>query len=85
MKLLELKIGDTIKHYCCGQIVTAKVVRMEANGIVTEHEPVRWGRDEYTETFIYPATEQHIQSMRFASNPVETIPSAWYNDEQIKR
>lgn len=90
MNLQDLKIGDTIKHYCSGLIVTGKVIEVKNDGVITEHEPVQWGRDIYTKTGVYPSSYLQKkwggtdESGQPCKSKYETTPAAWYNDEILK-
>lgn len=52
MKLSELKTGDKITHYQCGQLIEGTVIETNGKVVTTEHDPVRWGRDIFTKNFI---------------------------------
>lgn len=76
MKLTDLKIGDEVETYCAGEIVKAKVTKKEGNFITVTHRPVRWGRDEFTETIIKPSTVLQYRHSK-------TTPKAWYNNKEL--
>ena len=78
MKLSNLKIGDKVKVYCTGALVEATVIKIENGGIITEHKPVRWGRDEYKKTAIYPSGYLQTKYGKSA-----TTPKAFYNNKEI--
>ena len=78
MKLQDLKIGDKITHYCSGAIVEGTVIEINENGVITEHEPVQWGKDTYTKTGIHKST--YLQA-KWANEPV--TPKSWYNGKPL--
>lgn len=90
MNLQQLKIGDTISHYCCGLIVTGTVIELKNDGVITEHEPVSWGRDIYTRTGVYPASYLQRkwggknESGQPCKSNYETTPAAWYKGKPLK-
>lgn len=80
MKLRDLKTGDKVKHYCSGEIVEGTIVEVNHHAVITEHPPVRWGTNTYTQTAIRRSTELHRQS---TGN--EVTPKCWYNEQLITR
>lgn len=48
----NFKIGQKIDHYCCGIIVTGEIYNLTDNEIHTNHRPVAWDNDIYTQTCI---------------------------------
>lgn len=88
MRLSELKVGDKITHYCFGKIVEGTVKKLLKNGVVTKHEPVQWGRDKFSESFVlessrlqkkWGGTDENGQPCKGA----DTTPKAWYNGTEI--
>jgi hypothetical protein len=77
MKLSELKIGDIVCHYCCGNWVIGEVVETDGRSVKTSHRPVNWGRDEYTETWIHPSSPLQAKYHH------PTTPKAMYQDKLI--
>lgn len=55
----EFKKGDIIEHYSMGQIVMGTVIEVDKHSMVTIHEPIRWGSDNYTKTSFYFNQTQH--------------------------
>lgn len=90
MKLQNLKIGQKITHYCSGVIVTGTVIEKRNDGVITEHEPVQWGRDTYTKTGVYPASYLQKKWGGKDKNGLpgksefDTTPAAWYKGEILK-
>lgn len=87
-RLSELKVGDKITHYCFGKIVEATVKEVLKNGVLTEHEPVQWGRDAFSESSVlessglqkkWGGTDENGQPCKGA----DTTPKAWYNGTEI--
>jgi hypothetical protein len=88
MRLEDLKIGQTITHYCYGHLVEGKVIQTDGRVICTRHEPVRWGSDICTETWINPSS--HLQFKWGGKNdkgePAQgphTTPAAFYQGEPL--
>ena len=88
MKLSELKIGDSIKHYCSGVIVTGEVIETGKDFVVTKHDPVNWGSDIYTNTRImessylqkkWGGTDKH----GLPSKGPATTPGAWFEGKEL--
>jgi len=88
MRLSELKVGDIITHYCFGKIVEATVKEVVINGILTTHEPVRWGKDIFTESSVlessrlqkkWGGTDENGQPCKGA----DTTPKAWHKGIEI--
>ena len=77
MKLQDLKIGATIKHYCTGEIVTGTVIEKGVDSVTTKHEATTWGNDIHTETIIH-------KSLPWQYNRSQTTPKAWFNNEVLK-
>lgn len=77
MLIQNLQIGDTIKHYCCGEIVEGIVKNKGIDFVESEHPPVKWGQNTFTKTTISKSTGlQKLVS--------ETTPSAWFNDAKLE-
>jgi hypothetical protein len=55
MKLSNLKIGDTITHYCSGKLVTGTIIET-GKKVMSQHEPVRWGEISFSQTCIHEST-----------------------------
>lgn len=49
---MEHRIGEFIKHWACGILVTGEIISIGNDGVKTKHVPVIWGNDKFTETFI---------------------------------
>lgn len=93
MKLKDLKIGDKITHYCTGKLVEGTVIELKKchEGkpmVITQHEPVQWGRDEYKTSSIcessylqkkWGGTNEH----GLPSKGPDTTPGAWYNGKPL--
>lgn len=88
MKLQDLKIGDKITHYCSGKLVEGTVVIKGKKMVTTEHEPVNWGRDTYTNTSIvessylqkkWGGTDENGQP----SKGMDITPGAWYKGNPL--
>lgn len=77
MKLSELKIGDIVSHYCSGQWVMGTVIETDGRSVKTSHEPVQWGKDTYTETWINPS--EPLQ----AKYHHPTTPKAMWQDKLV--
>lgn len=78
MKLSQLKIGDKITHYCSGVIVEGTVKKIVSpTHIITEHEGIMWGKDEYKNTAIVESTPLQKKYGK------EVTPGAWYKGEEI--
>ncbi len=87
MKLSNLKIGDTITHYCHGQLVTGKIIETGTK-VMSQHEPVRWGEIYSTQTCIHQATplQRNWGGRDKDRNPcrgIDTTPAAFYNGKPI--
>lgn len=88
MKLKDLKQGDTVKHYVFGQLVEAKVTKILPNGVETEHEPIRWGREIFEHGYIIESSELQKKwggtdkNGRPCKGP-DTTPGAFFNNEPI--
>jgi len=52
MKLQDIKIGDKIRHYCSGEEVIGTVIKKDDRSVTTQHQPVTWAGEKYTETHI---------------------------------
>lgn len=88
MKLQNLKIGDKIQHYLFGDIVDAEVIETDGRGVKTKHKPIRWGNDEFTETYVMPSTylQKKWGGTDKDGNPckgMETTPGAFYKGKPI--
>lgn len=77
MKLQNLKVGDKVRHYCCGEIVNSTVTKVETNRITTEHKEVIWGNDTYVRGIIY-------KSLDLQYNTSQTTPGAWYKGRKLQ-
>ena len=86
--LQSLKIGQKITHFCFGNLVEGEVIRIDGRGALTRHEPIRWGNDFFSETYISPSTYlqktwggtgEHGQPCKGA----ETTPAAFLNGKPI--
>jgi hypothetical protein len=90
MKLSQLKIGDKITHYCSGKLVEGTVIELKNGGVITSHEPVRWGRDTYEKTGIYEASELQKKWGGTDENGQpckakhQTTPAAFLNGNNIR-
>jgi hypothetical protein len=89
MKLQELKIGDKIQHFCFGNLIDAEVIETDGRGVTTRHEPIQWGRDTWTESYVMPSTylqkkwggtDEHGQPCKGA----ETTPASFYKGNPIE-
>lgn len=76
-KLSELKIGDKITHYECGQIVNATVTAIKPNGVETEFAPIRHGNDTYTKGYVIESTPLQAKYYNVVT------PAAWKDGEPI--
>jgi hypothetical protein len=88
MQLQKLKIGDKVKHYCFGNLIEGEVIQTDGRGVLTRHEPIQWGREKFTETYIAPSTylQKKWGGKDKDGNPakgMETTPGAFYNDKPI--
>jgi len=88
MQLQKLKIGDRITHYCCGNLIEAEVVETDGRGVLTKHEPIQWGRDEYTKTYVMPSTSLQkkwggTDEKGMPCAGPETTPAAFFKGEPI--
>ena len=88
MKLSKLKPGQQIEVYCTGLLVKATVIKKFNDGFITEHEPVKWGRDEYTQTFVGPSS--YLQSKWGGTDKngqpckgPDTTPGSFYKGKPI--
>lgn len=84
MELQNLKIGDKIQHYCFGNLLDAEVIETDGRSIKTKHEPIQWGRDTWTESWINPSTalQKKWGGTDKDGQPckgMETTPGAFYN------
>ena len=77
-----------IKHYCFGKLIEAEVIETDGRGVKTQHEPVRWGRDEFSESYVAPST--YLQKKWGGTDKnglpckgMETTPGAWYKGKPI--
>jgi len=77
MNLQDLKIGDKIEVYCAGELVTAEVIKQDKTGVTVKHKPVRWGKDEFTETLVKP-------SLWLQYSTSQTTPGSFYNKQPLK-
>jgi len=87
-KLHQLNIGEEITHWVYGHKVKGKIINTGPNWVQTEHEPIQWGRDTITQTFIHESTELQKKwgGTDKNGNPapgMQTTPGAWYNDLPI--
>jgi len=55
MKLEDLKEGQKITHYVCGELVEATVIQRSGTSVCTRHKPIRWGNQYFIETWINPS------------------------------
>jgi len=88
MKLQNLKIGDKITHYCSGLLVEGTVVIKGKKMVVTEHKPVNWGKDIYTNTSIMESSELQKKwgGKDKNGNPakgMDVTPGAWYKGKPL--
>jgi hypothetical protein len=65
MKITDLKIGDKIKHYATGVIVTGEVIEVTNTGtryqVKTKHEPQMWHGGKHDTTLIYEQDKHLIK------------------------
>ena len=78
METTIIKKGDTITTYCTGMKVTGKVVEVESNHFIVEHEPVRWGNDIFTKTTVVKSS--YLQRKY---NGSMTSPKSWKDGKEI--
>lgn len=76
-KLCDLKIGDKIQHYECGQIVDAVVTAVRPDGVETEFAPISWGREIYTRGYVIESTPLQAKYYNVVT------PAAWKDGEPI--
>lgn len=88
MELQQLKIGDKIQHYCFGRLVNAEVIETDGRSVKTKHESVRWGNDDWSETWINPSTYLQKKWGGTDNNGMpckgaETTPASFFNGSPI--
>lgn len=89
MKINKIKIGDTIQHYCFGELITGEVIEIGENRLKTRHPPIRWGNDIITETNIVESL--YLQKEWGGTNKdgkptkgPDTSPAAFFNGKPIE-
>jgi hypothetical protein len=77
MKLTDLKEGQKITHWVCGELVEAEVIQRDGKGVCTRHKPIIWGNQIFRETWVNPSTSAQVRSH------APTTPAAFYNGQPI--
>ena len=88
MKISNLIIGDKITHYCSGKLVEGAVIEIGLNRVRTEHEPVNWGKDIYTNTLIVESESLQKKWGGTDKNGLpckgrDTTPGAWFEGTEL--
>jgi len=78
-KLSDLKPGDKIQTYCMGCSVTAVVTYVDPSGegVCYAHEPVSYGKEEYTSGQIVKSTPLQAKYYNVIT------PAAYFNGEPL--
>jgi hypothetical protein len=74
----ELNIGDIVTTYCTGVKVTGEIIELDETNFLVEHEPIRWGNDNFTKTRVVKAS--YLQE-KYAGS--KTSPISWKDGKEI--